>query len=323
MAKKPAESVRRGLVLGGGGVLGAAWHTATLEVYQRSTGWDPREAEVIVGTSAGSIIAGFLGCGIPVSDLMAHQLGRRPESLDVELDYDTAGGGSLPPRPKLIPGSRGLIWSVARHPRRVPPLVAATAFLPAGRGSLAELRQIIDGVSPSPGSWAGHDGTWIVTMDYDTGRRVVFGREGSPEASLTEAVVASCSIPGWYEPAVIGGRRYVDGGTCSPTSLDLLAGAGLDEVLVLAPMCSYEYDQPQTVVGRLERRVRRQWTRRLTKETVKVRAGGSRVVVVTPGAEDLEAFGPNVMDARRRLSVLETATRTASARFAPRSQAAG
>ena len=43
-------------------------------------------------------------------------------------------------------------------------------------------------------------------MDYDSGQRVLFGRDGAPRTPLPEAVVASCSIPGWYQPAAIGGR---------------------------------------------------------------------------------------------------------------------
>jgi len=51
-------------------------------------------------------------------------------------------------------------------------------------------------------------------------------------------------------------------------------------------------------------------------EAAKVRAGGARVVVVTPGSEDLDAMGRNLMDPSRRRRVLETALRTAPARLA-------
>ena len=83
-----------------------------------------------------------------------------------------------------------------------------------------------------------------MAVDYESGRRVAFGRPGSPAVSLPDAVVASCSIPGWYEPKVINGRRYIDGGVRSSTSLDLLARVDLDEVYVLAPMASYDTDSP-------------------------------------------------------------------------------
>ena len=48
---------RRGLVLGAGGVLGAAWTIGALTAVQDELGWDPREAEVLIGTSAGSVLA--------------------------------------------------------------------------------------------------------------------------------------------------------------------------------------------------------------------------------------------------------------------------
>ena len=103
-------------------------------------------------------------------------------------------------------------------------------------------------------------------MDYDSGRRVAFGRAGAPAAELAEAVMASCAIPGWYAPVLIGGRRYIDGGTCSSTSVDLLAGRDLDEVYVLAPMATFVHDHPRRVAARLERRLRRQVTRRVLHE---------------------------------------------------------
>src|SRR4029077_17844756 len=87
--------------------------------------------------------------------------------------------------------------------------------------------------------------TGFGAVDYASGRRAVFGRPGAPAARLPDAVVASCSIPGWYQPAVIDGRRYVDGGVRSPTSLGMVARAGLDEVFVLAPMASVVADRPR------------------------------------------------------------------------------
>jgi NTE family protein len=129
-------------------------------------------------------------------------------------------------------------------------------------------------------------------------------------------VVASCSIPGWYEPAVIDGRRYVDGGVRSSTSLRSLAQAGLDEIYVLAPMASVVPDRPARTTERLERRVRRLVTRTLLREAEALRAGGTRVTVLTPGPEDLAAMGFNLMDPRRRQPVLDLSLHTAPAAFA-------
>ena len=302
-----------GLVLGAGGVLGAAWTIGALAAVEQSRGLDPREADVLVGTSAGSVLASFLGCGIGVDVLLDHQRGIvSAEAPDISYDPDRDSGGALPPLPRPGIGSAKGVISSALRPWKVTPMGALSAVLPQGRGSLAPIGGLVDAVCPK-GAWAGHPQTWIVAMDYDSGRRVTFGRDGAPHAGLRDAVMASCAIPGWYAPVPIGGRRYVDGGACSPTSVDLVLPLGLDEVLVLSPMTSLDYDAPSTVAGRLERRFRRLATKRVVSEVKKVAATGTKVTFLCPGAEDLAVIGANMMDPRRREQVLETSMRTSAA----------
>jgi NTE family protein len=309
-------AVRRGLVLGGGGVLGAAWMIGALKALSDANDWDPREAEVLIGTSAGSVLAGLLGSGIGVETLVNHQRGvPAPGDPQIDFDHEAVAGGKLPPRPQLRLGSRALLAQAARNPRRLPPLAILSAFAPRGRARLDGIGALIEAANTG-GGWAPHPATWIVTMDYETGQRVAFGRPEAPPATLAQAVMASCSIPGWYEPTVIGGRRYVDGGTLSPTSLDLLARQGLDEVFVLAPMASFDYDDPSSLIYRAERRFRRAMTKRILHEAGKVRRTGTTVTILGPGREDLEAIGVNLMDARRRMRVVETSLRTSAAALA-------
>ncbi|MCW2726480.1 MAG: Patatin [Frankiales bacterium] len=309
--------VRRGLVLGAGGVLGAAWTIGALAAVREEYDWDPREAEVLIGTSAGSVLASALGCGIGVETLLNHQQGVvAPGDPRIEYDTDKGTGGALPPLPRLGIGTARGVLNSALHPRKVTPMGALAAVLPQGRGSMAPVGQLVDGVLPD-GGWAPHPQLWVVAMDYDNGRRVAFGREASPPAELRDAVMASCSIPGWYAPVRIGERRYVDGGTCSPTSLDLVAGLGLDEVVVLSPMTSLTFDRPTSVGARIERRFRRLVTRRLLGEMRKVAATGTKVTMLGPGAEDLAVIGANLMDPRRRERVLTTSLRTSAAALRP------
>jgi NTE family protein len=303
-------------VLGGGGVLGAAWMIGAMSALSDALDWDPRDADVVVGTSAGSILAGLLGSGLSVESLLNHQRGIvAPGDPRIDFDYDTASGGALPPRPQLRLGSGALVARTVLHPRKVPVLAALSALAPRGRGTLSAVGDLIRAANPED-TFPDHPQTWMVAMDYDSGKRVAFGRDGAPAASMSDAVIASCSIPGWYMPTVIGGRRYVDGGALSPTSIDLLADAGLDEVYVLAPMISFDYDVPPTVVARMERRFRRAMTKRALHEAGKVRRRGCNVVLLGPGREDLEAIGVNLMDHRRRSTVLDTALRTTAAALA-------
>jgi len=309
----PGDAVRRGIVLGGGGILGGAWAVGALQALQEARGFDAREVDAIVGTSAGSVLAALLGAGVSVDQLVAHQRGESITGGPLAgylWDYETATGGPRPSMPRLRgPGSVRLMASSLRRGLRMPPTAVLSAFLPVGAGSLERVGHLIDAVTPW-GHWSPHGRLWVVAMDYDTGERVVFGRADAPNASLSEAVMASCAIPGWFEPIEIGGRTYVDGGAWSATSVDVLRGLDLDEVYVVAPMVSFETDEPESLLGRLERRWRGSVTRRCLHEADHLEVGGTTVTILGPGPVDLEAIGGNVMAAGRRLSVLETAVRT-------------
>ncbi|MBA3339904.1 MAG: patatin-like phospholipase family protein [Geodermatophilaceae bacterium] len=302
---------RHGIVLGAGGVLGFTWSVAALHAWEQETGLDARDADIRVGTSAGSILAGLLGLGVGTDTILRHQQGASlAEDRNLEWDYDVDGGGTRPPLPKLGFGSPGLLLSVLKHPGRIPPLAAMSGIMPRGQASLAPLERMLERLAEGSSDWPERD-SWIIAMDYATGDREVFGRLGSPKARLSQAVHASCSIPGWYRPVRIGRRSYVDGGALSSTSVDLLAGAGLGEVVVIAPMAARSYDRPSTTLAKLERRWRRSTTKRVLQEIATVQASGTYVRLLCPGPADLVAMGANLMDHRRRLAVLDTAMRTA------------
>ncbi len=313
---------RTGLVLGAGGVLGAAWMTGMLPALAERLPGAIGAVDVITGTSAGSVVAAALRCGVSIEEMVEYQRGQATGLLSDPILQVT--DGPLPPLPTWRPGSLQLVRATLARPHRVHPVVLASGWLPSGRGQHVALRAMLDAVhgrasaqpswQPSRPGWV-PGRTWIVAVDYDSGQRVVFGRDDAPGADLADAVVASCSIPGWYAPVRIGGRRYVDGGVRSITSLDLMARAGVDHVYVLAPMASVVPDRPAHPLVRAERRVRRLITRGLLRSAQTLRDAGIAVTVLTPGPEDLAAIGYNLMDPRRREAVLETSLRTSPAAF--------
>jgi NTE family protein len=264
-----------------------------------------------------------LRCGVGIDEMVAHQRGEAVGPLEASA-VDDLTGGPWPPAPQLRLGSARLMLAMLLTPRRVHPSVLASAWLPRGRANHGRLRDMVQALhchayglpaSAEPPAWVRGE-TWIVAVDYDSGRRAVFGRPGAPPARLPEAVVASCSIPGWYQPARIGGRRYVDGGVRSPTSLGMVARAGLDEVYVLAPMASVVADRPYMPHEMLERQLRSLLTMTLLREVRALRAAGIAVTVLTPGPEDLAVMGVNLMDPRRRRQVFENSLLTSAAALA-------
>ena len=306
-------TVRRGLVLGGGGVLGGTWAVGALHAMEERYGFAAAEVDVIVGTSAGSVLAALISHGVTVAQLR-QQYGNESVAegplAGYEFDPEVVTGGHKPAMPRVfVPGSPRLLGESIKHPGQVPATAVLASLLPPGA---RELSGIGDLVAHAAGdrSWPHRPEAWVVAMDYASGRRVVFGRAGSPVASMPEAVMASCAIPGWFAPVTIGGRTYIDGGTISSTSVDALTHMELDEVYVIAPMVTAAQERMPGVLRKLEQKWRSEVTKQARGECAAVEATGTTVRMVGPGPEDLEAIGSNVMVAARRRNVLETSLRT-------------
>ncbi len=314
--------MRVGLVLGAGGVQGGAWLTGGLDALADRTGWDPATADVVVGTSAGSVIGSLCVAGIPPWFMVAHSAG---ETFDGVVDAqgrpaseaDRAGGarfGLARALPPIGPGSWRLALQTLRAPHRYPPSALFAGWMPRGFVSTEPLKEIIRRAVPE--GWSGHPDHWVVACDYATGRRVPFGREDAPEAELADAVAASCAIPAFYHPVEIGGRRYVDGGMYSTSNLDLVRDHALDLVICLNPTSSLHPTRAWNPADRLARVARDASGRRLGSEAKKLRARGCEVVLIQPTGDDLDAMGPNLMSRKDRNPVIRTARRTVAAQLA-------
>src|SRR5207253_2690320 len=126
------------------------------------------------------------------------------------------------------------------------------------------------------------DPLWICAARSDDGSRVVFGRDDAPRTDVSTAVAASCAVPWLFSPVEIDGARYVDGGVHSPTNVDLLAGLGLDLVIVVSPMSVARHP-----VRQVDLPIRRWFRLRLGREAARVRRSGTRVVAFQPAAEEM------------------------------------
>jgi NTE family protein len=303
-----------GLVMGAGGVLGGAWLTGGLDALARETRWDPGTAEYVVGTSAGSIIGALVAAGVPPWFMVAHSRGEVFDGLTgadgrSAADADRAAGAVFRLHrglPAIGPGSLRMAFTALRNPLRHTPLQMLAGWIPAGFISTDSLKDVVR--RAVPGGWVDHPNYWAVACDYESGRRIPFGRLDSPRAEIAEAVAASCAIPGFYRPVRIGGRRYVDGGVCSVSNLDLVAGRGLDLVICLNPLTSP--DRAAGLLDLLPALTNGAGRRRLAHEERKVRRFRTEVVVIEPSGEDLAVMGRNWMNAERRQRVIETARRT-------------
>lgn len=306
MSKAP----RIGLALGGGGIAGYAFHAGVLGSIQEMTGWDPRTAEVVVGTSAGSGIAGLLRGGVAVPEMVSRMLSISSNPSDMARLRQASGRGvrftgSLwfgPSSPKL------LAREVCRL-HRLRPANLMVGALPNGR---VENDVLGDQSSKLHQAWPEAE-TWITAVSLETGDLTVFGRdEGHDDVDFADAVAASCAIPAFFRPVRINGRRYVDGGMRSMVNVDLLAELELDLVVVLAPMSIADMTPRSPFASVLRGYPKFQ----LAREIAALDAAGIPSLTVEPDRSTTRAMGANPMDPTCVVPSLTVAAATATAELA-------
>ncbi|MEX5631385.1 patatin-like phospholipase family protein [Parafrankia sp. FMc2] len=248
--------MRHALVLGGGGVAGIAWEIGLL-VGLAEAGIDVTEADLVVGTSAGSAVGAMVSSGADLDLLYARQIAPADPAAEPTVDFDYSELMST--LAQVTAGSRG-----ARDARSRIGAYALVADVP----SEEDRWQIVAGRLPVR-EWPRRR-LIVVAVDAETGDWVAFDRDSG--VHLVDAVAASSALPGVFPPVTVDHRRYVDGGMRSVINADLAEGH--ERVLVLAPVNSMGIP---TEVRRLER-------------------AGSRVLVVTADEASRAAFGSNILD---------------------------
>lgn len=275
---------RVGLVLGGGGTTGASYHLGALLAIEMATGWDPDDAEVIVGTSAGAFTAAMIRGG--------------ELSLDTFLD----GGGDrsevaarLQQRIYRRTRPRGVLRWMRRGvlPNLTHPDVRLIVGSPAIYCTTGIEEWVTERIGPMAAGWP-EAATVIVAFDLSTGKRVGFGTDAAPVASLAQAVSASVAIPMVFQPVEIDGVLYLDGGLASGTSADFVLGADepLDLVLVIAPMAA---DEPRKGARFYETVVDKAGCAALDAELARIRREwpSTDIVVLRPDEAILDVTRPN------------------------------
>lgn len=303
---------RIGLALGGGGIAGYAFHAGVLGALREITGWDPRTAEVVLGTSAGSGIGGLVRGGVAVPELVARMLSISTNPIDMDRLRRASGRGvRLTGNLWFGPSAPGLVLKELCRLHRVRPANVLVGSLPNGR---VDNDVLGDQASKLHTAWP-EATTWITAVSLDTGDLVVFGRDDVTDGvDFADAVAASCAIPAFYEPVRINGRRYVDGGLRSMVNADLLAPLDLDLVVILSPM-SIEGLSPRSPVASTIRSYPK-W--QLSREVAELHRSGIPTLVIEPDRSTTRAMGINPMDPTCVVPSLTASAATATTMLAER-----
>lgn len=259
---KTTTGTGRALVLGSGGITGAAWEVGLLAGLA-AQGLDLARADLVIGTSAGALAGAQLTSGTQLADL--HQAQITPDGVEVhagmtrQLVFRYALAFALPGTRRRARVRMGKISRASPDLPESERSAVIGAWLP--RHEWPSQRLLITAVDTGSGEWA--------TFDSASG------------VELVAAVSASCAVPGVWPPVQINGRRWMDGGMRSATNADLAAECA--RIVVLAPLWRG--------FGLM---------RGAAHQCKRLGRGGRSVALVVPDPAAQAAIGPNLLDTGHR-----------------------
>jgi NTE family protein len=273
---------KRALVLGGGGPVGVAWEFGLIAGLEQE-GVRLAEADIFIGTSAGSIVGASLAFGRPTVELLAtqHQIANAPPPRGtVDGAFDLA---------PLIQQFIKLYTSDA-PPQQLRAEIGDFAL--RANTAMTEdewLATFSASETFGAGEWPERPYT-CTAVDAESGEFVTWSKDSG--VPLVRAIASSCCVPGIFPPITINGRRYIDGGMKSATNADL--AAGYERVVVV------------NVTGAMERRASafpallERARKRMDDELGAITSAGGTYEIILPDDESVAAMGNNLMDFKRR-----------------------
>jgi NTE family protein len=270
-------TIKRALVLGGGGVAGIAWETGILQGIADESPTAARallDSDVLVGTSASSAVVAQIGSGLSIEDLFARQV----QELSAEIDPGVGVSGIQAVTDLFLAAFSQPDTTVAQKRQRIGAVALATQ-------TVAEpVRRYVIAQRLPAHAWP--DRVLRVTaIDIATGELVVFERDSGVD--LVDAVAASCAVPGAWPPVTIGDRRYMDGGIGSTINLNVAGDCEMAVVLVPAGVSA------PSPFG--------------AGPVAEIAAFDGTALGMFANNKSLAAFGPNPLDPRCRIASAEAA----------------
>ena len=224
-------------------------------------GVDVLDADVVLGTSAGSAVAAQITSGTPLAELHDRHAFPKEESVEIPVEIDLE---------KMVAEWTSLLTDA--HPGQELRAAIGRYALAASTVPERRRREVIEARLPEH-KWPDRD-IRVVTVDATTGEERVF--TSADGADLVDVVAASCAVPGVWPPMTVDGRRYIDGGVRSSTNVDLVAD--VDVILVLAPVEDLSVADPD--IDKAGKRVLKR----------------KRTLCIRPDDDSLAAFGANPLD---------------------------
>jgi len=205
------------LVLGGGGILGAAWEIGALAALEEryGTGAIAGCFDIVLGTSAGSFVAAVVCQGLPPERLYRAYLDHDPELMLAPHDVARVSWTRLAGAAGRF--LNGIVADVAgrlfrgQRPSLLDVFSRGLERLPAGflhiDGLERYLCKLFDREGLSNSFQALGRRLLIPAVDIDAGTVTVFGEDPTSAPTICRAVTASSAIPQLFAPIAVNGRQ--------------------------------------------------------------------------------------------------------------------
>ena len=327
---------RTALVLGGGGITGAAYHLGVLNAMNAmSDHASVNDFDMYVGTSAGAIIGACLANGITPEQLIRAQLGIGDDDIP-----------EIGPDEILMPERRGILKSAVRWPISVLGALRRYAAHPFSTSIIDGFGALAEGLPPGMYTTDGTE-RWmrnlfesggrsnlfhetkrellVTATDLDSASRVVFGRSSTDGVTISEAAAASTAIPLLYSPRRIRDRVFLDGGLRSTTNIDVAIAHGAKLVVCVNPLVPYVHtsgDLLPTATGLPARDISEKGFPHIAAQTFRIMAAAQvekelelishahpdvDIILIEPRRDDEHLFVFNLMDYASRERVMRHA----------------
>ncbi|MDD7795524.1 patatin-like phospholipase family protein [Clostridium sp. 'White wine YQ'] len=248
----------RAVVLGGGGVTGMAWEIGIITALLEKD-IDLSEADVIIGTSAGSFVGSSLASGYDMRKLYDSQFAQNISEVNTSVSPEIMGLWAEAFRSGKDDTKKigKLFGDIAK---KYPPYISK------------ETRQRVVESRLTSTRWP--QKLKVTAVDADTGELHVF--DGYSGTTLLDAVNASGAVPGIWPLVSFNEKYWIDGGMVSSTNARL--ADGYDKIVILSPM-PQKYGLVPSV-----------------KEDASEMQKNSKVSLIIPNEDSILAIGKNPYD---------------------------
>ena len=339
MSQVSSPRFTRALVLGAGGQVGISYHLGVLSAIEAVTGANINDVPLIVGTSAGSVIGAYIRHLGSAADAWDHFERGLASAADSTVADDLNLGGSAPYSDqtgddtsaiasrvdqlrRVASAGVGMAGVFAKTWTRMPIPDAIESFLGEFPNAMLDFTEIAKGFYRElPQAWPDR-ALWITAFDLGQRRRVVFGSQADDlRPDLREALVASCAVPGVWEPRVVDGVAYVDGGVRGPANANVLIAErygeelNVERAIIVAPMAFDSWKPrevrhagwPDAAYGLAFRGIRAAANMSLDRDVRALKSNNIAMALFRPEAGSLPLHGRANIDERLVASVADDA----------------